>query len=233
MTERPAEEKRFDHSPNITTNGRGGMDKHEIELKTEPAVAVAVKPSTREWVGPVVDYPALLRIGHDLLVALGYDPTDEAIADTPRRWASMWQEFIEFDAGKLDTTFNTTSTDQIVVVRSMKVFSMCEHHLLPFWSEVSIGYLPDGKVLGLSKFARIAQKYAHRLQLQERLTAQIADDVMELTGSGSVAVYATGEHLCMTMRGARTEAQMISVVGRGAFESTALRGQFLDLVRGK
>lgn len=177
-----------------------------------------------------VDYDRLLVLGRDLLVALGEDPDREGLQETPRRWASMWREFVDYAPGKVDTVFESVQADQVVVVSGMRVWSFCEHHLLPFWCDVSIGYLPADHVLGLSKFARIAHHYAHRLQVQERLVSQIADDVVRLTGSPDVAVVARGEHLCMTMRGVRTPARMTSSVMYGVFrDSPSARAEFLAL----
>jgi GTP cyclohydrolase IA len=172
----------------------------------------------------------LREIGRELLLAIGENPERDGLKETPRRFADWWRAFIEYDAGMLDTTFESVTTDQIVVVSGMRVWSLCEHHLLPFWCDVSVGYLTDTKVLGLSKFARIANKYAHRLQIQERLSHQIADELQALTGTESVAVLVSGEHLCMTMRGIKTPARMTSRVMRGVFLSShSARMEFLQL----
>ncbi len=179
---------------------------------------------------PRVDFDALRRIGRELLVALGENPDREGIQDTPDRWARWWREFVEYDPGTVDTSFESVTTDQVVIVTGMRVWSLCEHHMLPFWADVSIGYIPQGRVLGLSKFARIAHRHAHQLQIQERLVQAIADDVERLTGSDSVAVIARGEHLCMTMRGIRTPSHMISSVMRGAFRKDDARLEFLQLL---
>lgn len=116
----------------------------------------------------------------------------------------------------------------MVVVSPMRVWSVCEHHLMPFWCDVSVAYLPEEKVLGLSKFARIAHQLAHRLQIQERLVADIADEVQQVTGCADVIVMGQGMHLCMVMRGIQTPAVMTSLVARGRFEQEAyLRAEFL------
>lgn len=179
-----------------------------------------------------VDYARLLLLGRDLLVALGEDPDRPGLVDTPRRFASMWREFIEYDPGKTETAFDCVTSgdvDQMVVVAGMRVWSMCEHHLLPFWCDVSIGYIARGQVLGLSKFARIAHQFAHRLQLQEQLGAQIAAEVTRVTGSPDVGVILSGEHTCMTMRGIRTPGLMRSSTLCGVFRSAAVRAEFLTL----
>jgi GTP cyclohydrolase IA len=177
-----------------------------------------------------VDYPRLLALGRELLIAIGEDPEREGLQETPRRWADAWREFIEYDPGKVDTCFESVSTDQMVVVSGMRVWSICQHHLLPSWTDISIGYIATGRILGLSKFARIAQKYAHQLQLQERLCKQIADEIVMLAKSTDVAILAQGQHLCMTARGIKTPAIMTSSIMRGVFrEKYEARMEFLRL----
>ena len=172
----------------------------------------------------------LQRIGRDLLRALGEDPDREGLRDTPRRWASMWREFIVYDAGNIETSFQPIIADQMVVARDIKVWSMCEHHLVPFWCRVSIGYIPDKQLLGLSKFARIAFKHAHRLQVQERLVEQIACEIVEVTRCPDVAVIASGEHLCMTARGVRTQAEFSTSIMKGKFKHAAeTRAEFMAI----
>lgn len=177
-----------------------------------------------------VDYPRLLELGHEVLVALGENPDREGLQETPRRWANWWREFLEYHPGTTDTTFHAVSTDQLVCVSGMRIFSLCEHHLLPMWCDVTIGYLPQEKVLGLSKFARIAHQFAHQLQVQERLTQQIADEITRLSGSTNVAVVLNGEHLCMSARGIRTPGLMTSSILRGSFRTDQeMRQTFLSL----
>lgn len=182
---------------------------------------------------PALDAHLLESLCRQLLVAIGEDPTRDGLIDTPRRWASWWMEFINHDPGNTATTFEAVEADQMVVVSGLRVTSLCEHHLLPFWCDVAIGYLPSQsvpRVLGLSKFARVAHQFAHRLQLQERLVQQIADEITLLTGSPDVAVLASGRHLCMEMRGVRTPGRMTSSVMRGTFRaSPAARQEFLSM----
>ena len=178
-----------------------------------------------------VDYPRLLALGRELLIAIGEDPEREGLQETPRRWADAWREFIEYDPGTTETTFSSVASDQLVCVSGIRVASLCEHHLLPFWCEVSIGYIPNNKVLGLSKFARIAHQFAHRLQLQERLGQQIADEIARITGTENVAVVLKGEHYCMAARGIRTPGRMTSSVLRGVFRTESqTRMEFLRLI---
>jgi GTP cyclohydrolase IA len=178
-----------------------------------------------------VDYPKLLALGRELLLAIGEDPEREGLRETPRRWADSWCEFIEYDPGTTETTFSSAASDQLVCVSGMRVASLCEHHLLPFWCDVSIGYIPNEKVLGLSKFARIAQQCAHRLQLQEQLGQQIADEITRITGTQNVAVVLKGEHYCMAARGIRMPGRMTSSVMRGVFRTESqTRMEFLQLI---
>jgi GTP cyclohydrolase I len=178
-----------------------------------------------------VDYPALLDVAAQLLRAIGEDPARPGLVDTPRRFADMWRDFIEYDPGRTETIFQEARADQIVLVSGMRVWSYCEHHLLPFWCDIDIAYLPHGCVLGLSKFARVAHAVAHSLQLQERLVEQIADEISRLTQSPDVAVLAIGEHLCMSARGIRTDARMSSSIVRGFFRDNAqARAELLQMV---
>ena len=178
-----------------------------------------------------VDYPRLLALGRELLLAIGEDPDREGLRETPRRWADAWREFIEYDPGTTETTFASVASDQLVCVSGIRVASLSEHHLLPFWCDISIGYIPNAKVLGLSKFARIAHQFAHRLQLQERLGEQIADEISRITGTQNVAVVLKGEHYCMAARGIRSPARMTSSVMRGVFRTESqIRMEFLRLI---
>lgn len=142
---------------------------------------------------------------------------NDHMRDTPRRYAKWWDEFMSYDGGNDATTFPVEHVDQMVVVSGIDTWSLCAHHLLPFSARVTIGYIADSQVLGLSKFARITHAQAHRPTSQEELCARIADRVQEVTGAKSVAVTASGLHLCMAMRGVKTPATMTTSVTRGMF----------------
>ncbi|MFG2684052.1 GTP cyclohydrolase I [Streptomyces sp. NPDC048392] len=175
----------------------------------------------------------LETMARQLLIEIGENPDREGLADTPRRYARWWREFTDYQPGVIDTVFESVSSNQTVMVSDMNVWSLCEHHLLPFNCSVSIAYRARNSILGLSKFARIAHKHAHKLQLQERLIADIADEIEKVTGSPDVAVVGRGEHLCMTMRGIRTSSLMTSAVYRGVFEKEGPeRGELLSLLLG-
>jgi GTP cyclohydrolase IA len=178
-----------------------------------------------------VDMQAVERAVTDLLKAIGEDPERPGLVDTPARVARYWREFIQYNPGNCSTTFEAVTTDQLVTVTGMRVWSLCEHHLLPFWCDVSIGYVAQDRVVGLSKLGRIAHKHAHRLQIQERLVDDIATEVQELARTNAVAVVAQGVHLCMAMRGVKTPHHMTSSAVRGAFrDNPHLRSEFFRLV---
>ncbi|WNI16403.1 GTP cyclohydrolase I [Actinacidiphila sp. ITFR-21] len=166
---------------------------------------------------PVGDPDPLIDLAVRLLEEIGEDPGRDGLRDTPERFARWWREFTSYDPGTTSTLFETTATGQLVLVSGIEVWSLCEHHLLPFNCSISVAYRSTERLLGLSKFARIAHQHAHRLQLQERLVADIAADIIRITGSEDVAVVGHGEHLCMTMRGIKTSARMTSTSIHGDF----------------
>lgn len=176
-----------------------------------------------------VDTAHLERIGRELLVAIGENPDREGLRDTPARWARMWAEFVDYHPGTIGTVFDGVTANQLVVVRRVGVWSLCEHHLVPFKVTLTMGYLTDHKVMGLSKMARIAHQYAHRLQLQERLVTQIGMAMSATAGTSNVGVIGTGTHLCMEMRGVRTSGEMVTSHLTGRFLDQDLRAEFLAL----
>jgi GTP cyclohydrolase I len=177
-------------------------------------------------------YKQLERLATDLLTVIGEDPNRAGLKDTPKRFAKYWQEFIEYDAGKIDTTFDTVTVDQMVAVSGIRVWSLCEHHLLPFWCDIAVGYITRDRVIGLSKIPRICHQQAHKLQLQERLVDDIATEISAITGSPSVCVIAKGVHTCMSMRGIKSDGVMVSSVMRGQFKDHhETRMEFLELAK--
>ena len=177
-------------------------------------------------------FDKLERIARDLLSTIGEDIDRPGLRETPRRFAKHWQEFVRYDAGEIDTTFHTVTVDQMVAVSGIRVWSLCEHHLLPFWCDISVGYITKDRVIGLSKIPRICQKHAHRLQLQERLVDDIATEVSKITNSPSVTVIAKGVHTCMSMRGIKSDGVMVSSVMRGQFKDHhQTRMEFLELTK--
>lgn len=181
-----------------------------------------------------VDVDRVAELYRQLLIELGEDPGRDGLRGTPDRVAAWWSEFLDYEPGTIDTTFEYEPTDgDLLVVGGISVDSLCEHHLLPMRLAVSIGYLPAGRVLGLSKFARIAHAHAHQLQLQERFVLGVAQDVIKATGSADVAVLAEGEHLCMSMRGVRERQAVttnLKVYGQ-LYDEPHLTEQFLTISR--
>ena len=168
----------------------------------------------------------------ELLKAIGEDPEREGLQQTPFRVAKFWSEFMDYRDDNLGTTFNGIQTNQLVAVSGVRVWTLCEHHLLPFFCDLTVAYLVKDRVIGISKLARIAKLMAHRLNVQERLVDNIAQTVKEKTGSPDVAVIASGQHLCMSMRGIKTDAIMVSNVMEGAFrDNHALRMELLEMVK--
>ena len=164
-----------------------------------------VRHSSLRVVAPTkgVDLLAAQQAVVDLLIALGKDPTAEHLSDTPRRVARSFAEMLtprEFDL----TTFpNDEGYDELVLVKNIPMQSLCEHHLLPFHGVAHVGYLPGERILGLSKLARVVELFARDLQVQERLTQQVADALQEHLSPKGVGVVIEAEHLCMSLRGVR------------------------------
>ncbi|WDZ90594.1 GTP cyclohydrolase I [Nocardiopsis sp. HUAS JQ3] len=168
-----------------------------------------------------MDSARVTELTRELLLALGQDPDREGLRDTPLRVAQWWRDFFSQSSATNSASFAETDLGgQLIVVGNMSVWSLCEHHLLPMHLEVCVGYVPNGRVLGLSKFGRIARQCASRLQVQERFTSQVLRAVSEATGSEHVAAVVRGEHLCMSMRGVRMEsAQTTTVLSQGRLET--------------
>ena len=170
-----------------------------------------------------------------LLEGIGEDPEREGLVETPDRVARMWEELaggMDSDASEhLGRTFAVNSND-LVIERDITFYSMCEHHMLPFYGHVAIGYIPRGRVAGLSKLARTVEVYARRLQLQEQLTAQIADALMEYLVPEGAIVLVEAEHMCMTMRGVQKPGTTtVTLARRGCFEDDpALEERFFRML---
>src|SRR5215471_4495834 len=150
---------------------------------------------------PAIDAPAAQRAVRDLLRALGRNPADEHLADTPRRVADAYAELLTPRPFRLTTFPNDEGYDELVVARDIPFHSLCQHHLLPFHGTAHVGYLPGARILGLSKLARVVERFARDLQVQERLTKQIADWLQDQLQPKGVGVVLQAEHLCMSLRG--------------------------------
>ncbi len=170
-----------------------------------------------------------------LLEGIGEDPDREGLKDTPDRIARMYTELLagmeENAKEHLGKVFQVENNG-IVLEKDIVFYSMCEHHMLPFYGKAHVAYIPDGRVVGLSKLARTVEVYARRLQIQERMTGQIADAVMEALSPRGVMVVVEAEHMCMTMRGIKKPgSRTVSTATRGAFqEDVRLQDQFFRLL---
>ncbi len=170
---------------------------------------------------------------HELLLAIGEDPTSEALARTPERVARSFAEMLTPAPFALTTFSNDEGYDELVLVRDIPFHSLCEHHLLPFVGVAHVAYLPDQRILGLSKLARVVERQARRLQVQERLTQQVADWLQVELAPRGVGVVVEAEHMCMRLRGTRvTGTRTITSALRGRLrDDPRTRGEFLALVR--
>ncbi|WP_164103787.1 GTP cyclohydrolase I FolE [Candidatus Laterigemmans baculatus] len=182
-----------------------------------------------------VDLPRIEAAVREILDAVGEDPNREGLLETPARVARMYAEMfagLKHDAGRHLSKVFTEKYDEIVLVRDISFCSMCEHHLLPFTGTAHIGYLPSGKVVGLSKLARVVEEIARRPQVQERMTEQIADLIEERLEARGVAVVCQATHSCMTMRGVRKPGSLcVTSAMRGVFRDDASsRAEVLNLI---
>ena len=172
-----------------------------------------------------------------IIELLGEDPKREGLLDTPRRAAKAMQYLTKGYSESLGDIVNnavfTSPCDEMVLVQNIELYSMCEHHLLPFHGHCHIGYVPNGKVLGLSKFARIVEMYARRLQIQENFTREIALAVQEVTEAHGVGVVVEARHMCMMMRGVQKQNSMMrtSALLGSIRESHKTRHEFLTLIQ--
>ena len=170
----------------------------------------------------------------ELLLALGEDPEREGLKETPARVARAFKENFEGLWQKPEDVLTTTfdiGHEELVIIREIEVFSHCEHHLTPFHGVAHVGYIPSGKITGLSKVARLVDLFAHRPQVQERLTTQIADALVEILKPMGVIVIIDCEHLCMSMRGVRkSRARTTTSAVRGVLRDAATRAEAISLI---
>ncbi|MCO8310802.1 GTP cyclohydrolase I FolE [Pseudomonas mandelii] len=175
----------------------------------------------------------------EILQGVGEDPQREGLLNTPERAAKAMHYLCHGYRQTLEEIVNgalfESDNDEMVIVRDIELYSLCEHHLLPFIGKAHVAYMPTGKVLGLSKVARIVDMFARRLQIQENLTRQIADAIAQVTGAAGVAVVIEAKHMCMMMRGVEKQNSVMSTsVMLGSFrESYNTRQEFLQLIRGR
>jgi len=173
----------------------------------------------------------------ELLKAIGEDLGRDGLKATPKRAAKAFQFLTRGYTQDIDAVINNaifeSDNDEMIIVKDIELYSMCEHHLLPFFGKCHVGYIPDGKVIGLSKVARIVDMFARRLQIQENLTKQVADTLLKATGAKGVAVVIEAKHLCMMMRGVEKQNSIMTTSCMlGVFRSqNSTRSDFLSLIR--
>jgi GTP cyclohydrolase I len=204
----------------------------EIALRNGHAPERAVAATAQE---PAVDEEAIKTAVVMMLKAIGEDPTREGLLDTPRRIAEMYRELfvgLRHDPAEvLQVTFDEGHSE-MVIVKDIPFYTVCEHHFLPFYGVAHVGYIPRGRVVGISKLARAVEMLARRPQLQERLTSQVADAVMTNLEPNGVGVVLEGEHLCMQMRGVKKPgSRVVTSAMRGVFKNVATRAEFMALIR--
>ena len=177
------------------------------------------------------------KITKDLLIEIGEDPNREGLIKTPLRVSKSWQYLISGYNETIDEVVNgaifNEENQDMIIVKDINYYSLCEHHLLPFMGKVHVGYIPNGKVLGLSKIPRIVDIYSKRLQLQERLTHQIANSITDFLNPRGVGVVIEGEHLCMRMRGVQKQNAIMQTSSMtGIFrKEEKTREEFLNLIK--
>jgi GTP cyclohydrolase IA len=169
------------------------------------------------------------KLLRQLLIEIGENPDREGLIGTPARMAEMYEEI--FSGYKINSELDISFTEaaDAIIAKDIQFYSMCEHHMLPFFGRIHIAYVPAGKVFGISKLVRLVEKYARRMQIQERLTKEIADEIMR-KGVKGVLVIAEGEHLCMKMRGVRNGSLILTVANRGIMEQKEIREHVLALI---
>lgn len=172
-----------------------------------------------------------------LIDAIGDDPGREGLLDTPKRVVKSWREIFrgykEDPIAMLGTQFSAEGYDQMVICKDIELYSTCEHHMIPFYGKCHIGYLPGDKVVGLSKLARLADVFARRLQIQERLTNQIADTLNDTLKTKGVMVVIEAKHMCMCARGVQKQhSSMVTSAVRGLFkDDSGVRAEFMGLIK--
>jgi GTP cyclohydrolase I len=177
-----------------------------------------------------MDKERVEKLVRELIIEIGEDPTREGLRETPNRIANMYKEiFGGYDSdSELSVQFSEDS--DVVIARDIQFYSMCEHHMLPFYGKIHIAYSPNGRVFGISKLVRLVEKYSKRLQIQERLTKNIADELFS-QGVKGVVVLADAEHLCMKMRGVKNDATLSSSAFRGIYENKEEKAGIMSLIR--
>jgi len=177
-----------------------------------------------------MDEERVKKLVRELIIELGEDPTREGLHGTPERIANMYKEIFSGYDSDSELSIQFSEDSDVVIAKDIQFYSMCEHHILPFFGKIHIAYSPNGRVFGISKLVRLVEKYAKRLQIQERLTKNVADELYS-QGVQGVVVMAEAEHLCMQMRGVKNDAKMTTYAFRGIYESKKDKETILEMIR--
>ncbi len=177
-----------------------------------------------------MDKERVKKLIRELIIEIGEDPTREGLKDTPERIANMYLEIFGGYESDSELSVQFSEDSDVVVARNIQFYSMCEHHMLPFFGKIHIAYSPSGRVFGISKLVRLVEKYSKRLQIQERLTKNIADELFA-QGVKGVVVLADAEHFCMKMRGVRNDATLTTSAYRGIYENKEEKENIMTIIR--
>jgi len=177
-----------------------------------------------------LDKERVKKLVRELIIELGEDPTREGLRETPERIAEMYKEIFSGYDSDSQLLIQFSEDSDVVIAKDIQFYSMCEHHILPFFGKIHIAYSPNGRVFGISKLVRLVEKYSRRLQIQERLTKNIADE-LHSQGVKGVIVMAEAEHLCMKMRGVKNDSKMTSITYRGIYQDNKEKENIISLIR--
>ena len=177
-----------------------------------------------------MDKELVKKLIRELIIEVGEDPTREGLRETPERIADMYKEIFGGYDSDSELSIQFSEDSDAVIARDIQFYSMCEHHMLPFFGKIHIAYSPNGRVFGISKLVRLVEKFSKRLQIQERLTKNIADELYA-QGVKGVVILADAEHLCMKMRGVKNDAMLSSSAYRGIYENSEEKASIMALIK--
>ncbi len=177
-----------------------------------------------------MDQERVKKLIKELIIEIGEDPTREGLKETPKRIADTYKEIFSGYDSNSELSVQFSEDSEVVVVRDIQFYSMCEHHMLPFFGKIQLAYSPNGRIFGISKLVRLVEKYSKRLQIQERMTKNIADELFS-QGVKGVAVIAEAEHLCMKMRGVRNDANVTSTAFRGIYDKREEKENIINIIK--